>query len=58
MGGPYGAAGGAAFYVIAHAVAKSALFLTAGAVTRPGPDRLSKLGGLRKPMPMLAVASG
>jgi len=30
LGGPYGA-GGAAFYVIAHAIAKSALFLTAGA---------------------------
>src|SRR3712207_2146381 len=32
LGGKYGA-GGAAFYVIAHAIAKSALFLTAGAVT-------------------------
>jgi multicomponent Na+:H+ antiporter subunit A len=45
LGGPYGA-GGAAFYVIAHAIAKSALFLTAGTVTEAtGQDRLSKLGG-------------
>src|SRR5215218_2052258 len=58
LGGPYGA-GGAAFYVIAHALAKSALFLTAGSVTEAtGQDRLGKLGGLRKPMPLLAVASG
>ena len=57
LGGPYGA-GGAAFYVIAHAIAKSALFLTAGAVTEAtGEDRLSQLGGLRKPMPLLAAAS-
>jgi multicomponent Na+:H+ antiporter subunit A len=58
LGGKYGA-GGAAFYVIAHALAKSALFLTAGTVTEAtGEDHLSKLGGLRKPMPLLAVASG
>ena len=58
LGGPYGA-GGAAFYVIAHALAKSALFLTAGTVTEAtGEDRLSKLGGLRKPMPLLAAGSG
>jgi multicomponent Na+:H+ antiporter subunit A len=58
LGGKYGA-GGAAFYVIAHALAKSALFLTAGAVTEAtGEDRLSKLGGLRKSMPLLAVTSG
>ena len=58
LGGSYGA-GGAAFYVIAHAVAKSALFLTAGTVTEAtGQDHLSKLGGLRVPMPLLAVASG
>jgi multicomponent Na+:H+ antiporter subunit A len=58
LGGPYGA-GGAAYYVIAHAIAKSALFLTAGTVTEAtGQDRLSKLGGLRVPMPLLAVASG
>jgi multicomponent Na+:H+ antiporter subunit A len=58
LGGPYGA-GGAAFYVIAHAIAKSALFMTAGTVTEAtGQDRLSRLGGLRKSMPLLAVASG
>ena len=58
LGGAYGA-GGAAFYVIAHAIAKSALFLTAGTVTEAtGEDRLSRLGGLRGPMPLLAVASG
>ncbi len=58
LGGPYGA-GGAAFYVIVHAIAKSALFLTAGAATEAtGEDRLSRLGGLRKPMPLLAAASG
>ena len=58
LGGSSGA-GGATFYVIAHALAKSALFLTAGAVTEAtGEDRLSKLGGLRRPMPLLAVASG
>ncbi|HEX2183854.1 MAG TPA: hydrogen gas-evolving membrane-bound hydrogenase subunit E [Rubrobacteraceae bacterium] len=58
LGGPYGA-GGAAYYVIVHAIAKSALFLTAGAVTEAtGQDRLSKLGGLRGSMPLLAVSSG
>jgi multicomponent Na+:H+ antiporter subunit A len=58
LGGAYGA-GGAAFYVIAHAIAKSALFLTAGTVTEAtGEDRLSRIGGLRRPMPLLAVSSG
>ena len=58
LGGEYGA-GGAAFYVISHAIAKSALFLTAGTVTEAtGEDRLSRLGGLRRPMPLLTVASG
>ena len=58
LGGPYGA-GGAAFYVIAHAIAKSALFLTAGTVTEAtGEDRVSRLGGLRREMPLLAVSSG
>jgi multicomponent Na+:H+ antiporter subunit A len=56
LGGEHGA-GGAAYYVVAHAVAKSALFLTAGAVTEAtSEDRLSLLGGLGKPMPLLAVA--
>jgi multicomponent Na+:H+ antiporter subunit A len=58
LGGPYGA-GGAAFYVICHALAKSALFMTAGAVTEAtGENRLSRLGGLRRSMPLLAAASG
>jgi multicomponent Na+:H+ antiporter subunit A len=58
LGGPYGA-GGAAFYVIAHAIAKSALFLTAGAVTEAtGRDRLSRLGGLGRRVPLLAASSG
>ncbi len=58
LGGKYGAVG-ASFYVIAHALAKSALFLTAGAVSEAtGEDRLSRMGGLRKPLPVLAAASG
>jgi multicomponent Na+:H+ antiporter subunit A len=58
LGGKYGA-GGAAFYVIAHALAKSALFLTAGAVTEAtGQESLDKLGGLRRSMPLLTAASG
>jgi multicomponent Na+:H+ antiporter subunit A len=58
LSGPYGA-GGAAFYVIVHAIAKSALFLTAGAVTEAtGQESLGKLGGLRRSMPLLAAASG
>ena len=49
--------GAAAFYVLAHGVAKSALFMTAGAVTMAtGEDRLSRLGGLGRRMPLLAVA--
>ncbi|MHA6797698.1 hydrogen gas-evolving membrane-bound hydrogenase subunit E (plasmid) [Pseudonocardia bannensis] len=51
--------GAAAFYVIAHAIAKSALFMTAGAVTMAtGEDRLSRLGGLARRMPVLAAAAG
>ncbi len=50
---------GAAFYVIAHALAKSALFLTAGTVTEvTGEDRLSRLGGQWRGLPVLAAASG
>ena len=42
--------GAAAFYVLAHAIAKSALFMTAGAVTMAtGESRLSRLGGLGAP---------
>ena len=52
-------AGAAALYVLAHAIAKSALFMTAGAVTvATGETRLSHLGGLARAMPVLAVASG
>ncbi len=58
LGGSYGA-GGAAFYVIVHAIAKSALFMTAGTVTEAtGEDRLGGLGGLGKSMPLLAISSG
>jgi multicomponent Na+:H+ antiporter subunit A len=53
------ASGAAAFYVLAHGIAKSALFMTAGAVTMAtGEDRLSRLGGLWRRMPVLAVATG
>ena len=46
-GGPAGA-GAAALYVITHGIAKSALFMTAGAVTMAtGEDPLSRVGGLR-----------
>lgn len=52
------AAGAAAFYVLAHGVAKSALFMTAGAATMAtGEDRLSRLGGLGRRRPVLAVAA-
>ena len=57
LGGPYGAAG-AAFYVLVHALAKSALFLTAGTVTEAtGETRLSRLGGLGRSLPLLAAGS-
>ncbi len=58
LGGKAGV-GAATFYVIAHALAKSALFLTAGAVTEAtGEKRLAELGGLRRSMPLLAAGSG
>ncbi|CAN5619775.1 proton-conducting transporter membrane subunit [soil metagenome] len=58
MGGKYGAMG-ASFYVIAHALAKSALFLTAGVVTEAtGENQLSRIGGLARQMPLLAVSAG
>jgi len=58
VGGADGAVA-AALYVIAHAIAKSALFMTAGAVTEAtGESRLSRLGGLARDLPVLAVASG
>lgn len=58
LGGPIGA-GAAAFYVISHAIAKSALFLTAGAVSEAtgGRTRLSEVGGLGRSLPLLAAAS-
>ncbi len=58
LGGEHGVAG-ATFYVLAHAVAKSALFLSAGAVTEAtGEQRLARIGGLALRMPVLAAASG
>jgi multicomponent Na+:H+ antiporter subunit A len=58
LGGAAGA-GAAALYVLTHAIAKSALFMTAGTVTiATGEDRLSRLGGLWRGMPLLATASG
>ena len=58
LGGAAGVAG-ATFYVLAHALLKCALFLTAGAITEAtGERKLSRLGGLRRELPALAVASG
>ncbi len=57
LGGAAGA-GAAALYVITHGIAKSALFMTAGTVTMAtGEDRLSRVGGLGRDMPLLAIAS-
>ena len=51
--------GAACFYVLAHGLAKSGLFLAAGAVTEAtGTARLDELGGLRRRMPGLAIAVG
>jgi multicomponent Na+:H+ antiporter subunit A len=50
---------GATFYVLAHAIVKSALFLTAGAVTEAtGKKTLADVGGLARRMPLLAIGSG
>jgi multicomponent Na+:H+ antiporter subunit A len=58
VGGAAGS-GAAALYVIAHAIAKSALFMTAGVVTvATGETRLSRMGGLARELPVVAVASG
>ncbi|MBX5440726.1 MAG: oxidoreductase [Solirubrobacteraceae bacterium] len=58
VGGAAGAAG-ACLYVLAHALAKSALFMTAGAVTEAtGRRELPRLGGLARRMPLLAAGSG
>lgn len=58
LGGSSGLAG-APFFIVAHGVCKSALFLTAGALkTTTGAEKLSELGGLARSMPLLAVSSG
>ena len=58
IGGAAGT-GAAGFYVLAHGVGKSALFMTAGAVTMAtGEDRLSRLGGLGRRSPVLAAGAG
>jgi multicomponent Na+:H+ antiporter subunit A len=58
VGGTAGAAA-ACFYVLAHALAKSALFMTSGAVTEAtGGKTLSEVGGLARSMPALAAGSG
>lgn len=58
LGGEHGI-GAASFYVIAHALSKSALFLTAGAVTEAtGQKNLSGVGGLTRRMPLLTIGSG
>jgi multicomponent Na+:H+ antiporter subunit A len=57
IGGAAGAAA-AALYVLTHAIAKSALFMAAGAVTMAtGESRLSRLGGLGRAMPVVAASS-
>jgi len=57
IGGATGVAA-ASFYVIAHALGKSALFLTAGAVTEAtGEKDLSQVGGLARSLPWLAAGS-
>ncbi len=58
LGNAYGLTG-AMFYILAHALVKSALFLTAGAVTEAtGTKLMSETGGLARHMPMLALGSG
>jgi multicomponent Na+:H+ antiporter subunit D len=47
---------GAVFYVVHHIVVKTALFLVAGLVERrAGSDRLSRIGGLVRSAPTIAV---
>ena len=58
LGGP-AAAVAAAFYVLAHALMKSTLFLTAGAAAEAtGSAKLSGAGGLARTHPFLAAGSG
>ncbi|MBD0329845.1 MAG: oxidoreductase [Thermoleophilia bacterium] len=57
--GTAASAAAASLYVLVHAGAKCALFLSAGAVTAAtGENRLSRLGGLARPLPVLAGATG
>lgn len=57
LGGHYGVAG-ATFYVFAHALVKSALFMTAGAVIEATSKKgLEDVGGLARRMPLLAAGS-
>lgn len=57
LGGHYGFAG-VSLYVLAHALAKSALFLTAGSVTEAtGEKSLSGVGGMLRSHPVLGIAS-
>lgn len=57
LGGDHGLVG-AAFFLFAHGVCKSALFLTAGAVTSAnGTDRLSNARGNWRDLPVLAAVS-
>jgi multicomponent Na+:H+ antiporter subunit A len=57
LGGHEGAAG-ASFYVLAHGLLKSALFLTAGAVTEATrEDQLSRIHGMARRAPFLAIGS-
>lgn len=58
FGGPIGAIA-AAFYVMAHGLAKSTLFLTVGAIKEAtGTERLSDTKGLFRSLPVLGVSSG
>ena len=57
LGTPKGALA-ASFYVVVHGLAKSALFLTAGAVTSAtGAKQLSEVEGLARRAPLLAAGS-
>jgi multicomponent Na+:H+ antiporter subunit A len=53
-----GGATASVVYVAAHALAKSALFLVAGAVTHAtDEDRFARVGGLARSMPLLAAGA-
>lgn len=53
------AAGAMVVFLLAHALYKGALFLVAGAVDHAtGQRRVDRLGGLRRVMPLLAMAAG